>query len=267
MSKPKKEDFFEFFEPKWKRLIKRCVPVSWLIRYNKWCYDHDALLFRLENIVDSLQDLVPYYKVKWWLSKHFGGMFRNRIPQAWAFAKYGWYDGDWDYHYLLDLIEFKLVRMQDCINTHSRHIGYEDTVLQIQIARSCLERFKEDIFLSEMYERIDELYPDKYGVDDLLGKRGRKIWLDKNGKKNVVYETSRKRPEGYSQTFKELNEYYTNLRLAEFRVFVHIITPGNYNSQELKEIKEYNQKMYDKYGDDYDKHCKYVHHGLLRWWD
>ena len=272
MSEHKNKAFFEPFEPKWKRALKWALPTSFLIKYNRWAFDNDEALRKLDKKWDSFycKYFNWYRKLKWKYDDHLRGTFSHRIPQSWAYLKLAWYDHDWDYHYFLKVVKFKLERTEKCIRKHDRHLTTQDSCDQMKLALECLNRFIENDTTMMAADELDTLYPQYKEEGGFLDGFKRKVWLDKNGKKNVVYESpSRDTSEKYQYDHRRLINYYHRLNVADFRVFCHIMTPGTQSFKESEIDREYAKDIYDKYGyeGEAEKHLKYIHSGILGWWD
>lgn len=87
-----------------------------------------------EGIKDRIQS---WYH---WLDQQFTNMKRS---VKWAVKMYS--NQEWDYHYLLDVMEWKLKEMEDHFQgPHSMHIGAETRAKKMLIMRHLLTRIKED---------------------------------------------------------------------------------------------------------------------------
>ena len=55
-----------------------------------------------------------------------------------------WSDRNYDYDFLVRLMEFKLKRMATHFEEHKRHVGWEQIVKQVRYSESLCKRISED---------------------------------------------------------------------------------------------------------------------------
>lgn len=66
-----------------------------------------------------------------------------------------WKDRPWDYHYIYTILEEKLKRTSEHINSAKIFEGYEYVVRDINIAIKLIERLKTDYYSSEYFDYIE----------------------------------------------------------------------------------------------------------------
>lgn len=110
--------------------------------------ESDSWIFNISSIVDR-----PFSYIR--------NIFRS-IKRSYEYAKFGWSNEDYDYNYLLKLIEFKLIRLQDCIS-NGHHIPDKATDQSIRI---CIKLLKKLAFKDSSY--FTNLHYTKWGQPELL---------------------------------------------------------------------------------------------------
>lgn len=268
-----KDHFRSPWDSKLKSLLITLIPLSVILKWNKWAFLNDSKLYALEEKFEKFSDLFSF---RYTLNNFYNDWIRNlsvRIPRAWDYLKLSWRNNDWDYAYFLEVISFKLKRTEKCIRKYNRHVSTQDSCDQMKLASECLERFHRDFHMEMLFEELHRKFPEyeKNYIGRFL-KGEREVSLTPGGKKEVLYSlnhNSRDKPEGYDQEFQRLNHYYSEARTAEFRVFCHIMTPGSKTYAKYLQDKETRDKIYEKYGYDGDAetHLPYDHSGIYSWWD
>jgi hypothetical protein len=86
--------------------------------------------------------------------------FLRKVKRALAFAVHGWNSYDWDYGYLLDLIEFKLKRMQKEIK-NGHHVPDKATDQSIRICIKLLKKINR-----RDYHYFAGLHDQKWGESE-----------------------------------------------------------------------------------------------------
>jgi len=105
----------------------------------------------LESIIDYFENI--YYSIK---------RFFTSIKRSYDFAKIGWSNYDYDYAYLLDLMRFKLERMEKEILN-----GYAEPDKKTnQSIRICIKLLKK--IAHRDYHYFTELHYSKWGNPELI---------------------------------------------------------------------------------------------------
>ena len=99
-------------------------------------------------------------------------LIRN-IKKWWPILKE---DEDWDYHYLLGVMKFKLEKMADYHDKHGHFVGSDDTVKELSEAAGLISALIEDDFFD--YKALE----DKWGDTVLTFKDGKVILSNKHVK-------------------------------------------------------------------------------------
>ena len=94
----------------------------------------------------------------WWKfeGRHMFRNFKQGIRNLIHYFPIIWKDRDWDYHYTLDILEYKLKRQRDYIDKNKRFVGYEFVIRDLNICLSLLDKLKEDYYSMEKYEYLDK---------------------------------------------------------------------------------------------------------------
>ncbi len=64
-----------------------------------------------------------------------------------------WRDRDFDYSYLLEVMEFKFRSMADSFEKYSMHVGSEQDVRQLRVCAELCKRLREDEYLEKHWDR------------------------------------------------------------------------------------------------------------------
>ena len=73
-----------------------------------------------------------------------------------------WNDRDWDYAYLMELIAFKLERMERSIREDPYHFETARRARPLRVCRAALERLNANDFMSEEWNAYFKLYPMEF---------------------------------------------------------------------------------------------------------
>jgi len=148
-------------------------------------YTGTTILDKIFEKVDDVYDKITDY-----------GIFRHKIFQVWfwsdvryfirkairfpsriiKWAKIIFHDEDWDYAYLLYLLEFKLKNMAENLEKHSHHLYSDRDVKEIKVVISHIQHYRDiDKYVErEEYKFCTELTEDGYSrLKDNMTKRGR----------------------------------------------------------------------------------------------
>jgi hypothetical protein len=63
-----------------------------------------------------------------------------------------WNNFDWDYAFLLDVMEYKLQRLYDGINHYQNHLYYKRDLFWINISINLINKIKNDYYSNEMHD-------------------------------------------------------------------------------------------------------------------
>lgn len=75
-------------------------------------------------------------------------------------------DRDWDDHYFLKLMEFKIRRMRDYTDRRKHFVGYERVVERMDLILRLLKKVKDEEYESELYD----YYEADYLIEEIPGK-------------------------------------------------------------------------------------------------
>jgi len=107
-----------------------------------------------ESLIYRLWDLICNNEISYFLRKQ--GRFLKRII-SWIPVLYN--DEDWDYAYLLYIIDFKLKQIREVILDDDIHVDSSKTVKKIDIIRGRLDRYlNSEKYLGERPEREDTIF-------------------------------------------------------------------------------------------------------------
>ena len=270
---PKLHFYYIFSKWKWTRHF---IPLKVFLWWNAFSYKHDAILYKIEQKWDNFTNFwfYPFRKFNWWHRDNLSGLGR-RLKNVWDYAKLAWNDADWDYIYLLNMLKFKIDRMEKTIRKYDRHIDTQDYCDQMKIVSECLNFVIEDRTNLLMKEEIDNKFLNEESIENWLTnlRKNKIVEMDKQGKKNVYFisETSdTEDSEEYRQEFKRLSHYYDSLKTAHLRVAFHIMLPALLSAKEYDKINKENREIYEKYGYNNEetlKLVKKIHSGIYSWWD
>jgi hypothetical protein len=124
----------------------------------------------------------------------------HRAYRVFQYARLGWGSHDWDYSYLLELVEFKLERMAKFSREGGIHVGYLRRAAEMDALRRVLQNIREDkpeiqtmdefgwIFETDSEEgqekframraREEELWAEEFRKLDLILRRRLRWWWD-----------------------------------------------------------------------------------------
>jgi hypothetical protein len=83
------------------------------------------------------------------------------VKNLWRYRKVIWNDRDWDYAFLLNLVEFKTKTMSDTIKKYGMSVSSEETANELAEVSQLLGRLANDDFekhVDEHYEKWDKEY-------------------------------------------------------------------------------------------------------------
>ena len=96
-----------------------------------------------------------HWSIRWLVESKFWykcTAIYESIARAWAYAKFGWDNYDFDFAYTLGLLKFKLERLQNCLLTSNAHTPDKQTTQSLRLAIRLIDRLYEDDY-SYFYER------------------------------------------------------------------------------------------------------------------
>lgn len=98
---------------------------------------------------------------------YFLRRFIYKIIQVCQWLSVIWNDEDWDFEYLLVLIQYKLKRMKACLwnNRIIEHKELRDTIIDINKCVSAIEEYRDS---HEIYEELYEKCPINISMDKTL---------------------------------------------------------------------------------------------------
>lgn len=246
--------------------LRKIMPKSWWRKYNEFLLKHDDTIEKVDNFITNTF-YKPFWPIRWWYRDHVMGIFRHRIPQAWAYVKFAWYDYDWDHSYFLRLLIFKLKRMEKDLRNDSQHYHSEIYADQVKLCLECLERYYKDEYFLLAKKELETLFPkeaEKEKSRDWIKGKEKKSWIDNNGNKVTIYECkTRERSEEYYQKYKELNFYYDKVKSSDLRVAFHIMTPGILPCK-YSDWEKFLEKCREAYREEEEVFP--YHNGLNSWW-
>lgn len=77
--------------------------------------------------------------------------FLEQLYNLWRWLPVIWRDKDWDYVYLLRLMQVKCKHMAELHEENRRHVGWERTVRELRIVAHLLDRLATDDYCDEEY--------------------------------------------------------------------------------------------------------------------
>jgi len=99
-----------------------------------------------------------YWKVyRWfmWDAKHFPRRVSTGVKNLWKWFPIIWKDRDWDYYFLLEMIETKLDNMIKAFQTNQRFEGCEEDVRYMKICKKLIERLQSNYYPDEYFDYVD----------------------------------------------------------------------------------------------------------------
>jgi len=143
----------------------------------------------------------PFRRVFWWIVKSV------------QYSILLWNDFDWDYSYILLLLQYKLKRTRERILDNNIILRAEEVAAQIKHAEDLIEKWKKDDFCTDLYEAHEK----KWGkIVDLSEP------IDVNGMTMYTWNMSRENattPELQEQEKKEAQEIYQKAEEAKEKNF------------------------------------------------
>jgi hypothetical protein len=125
--------------------------------------------------------------------------FFKKIIRLVSFVPVIWKGEDWDYRYAIDLFQFQLLRMADCIEKYGNHTHSEHDAKRIRLVCRLMTKVYDEEYAMEHMDIMKE----RYG-DDIL-----KINFEDSGnglsRMTMAYE-KREDSEEIKRTFHELRD-------------------------------------------------------------
>ena len=124
-----------------------------------------------------------YWKLyRWfkWEAKHVHRDIAQGFKNLWKWFPIVWKDTDFDDHFILEALKFKLKNTADYFEVKQRFVGWEDEVRYIRICEKLIERIQNDYYQSEYFDYYDfniEWIPVE-GNDDLVEFKEQEIRND-----------------------------------------------------------------------------------------
>lgn len=268
MTNPK-QDFYSYDSRLYNRVID-IIPLKILKWWHKQLFKYDPIIHKVEKLLEPLEGI--YYDI----TRPIRDFYRDnvqclgsRIKRSMDYAKFAWSTNEYDYSSILNLLEFKLGRMELVIRG-GYYLNSKDCADQIRIVKELFKLLVEDEFWAAQDSRYMTI-----PFSDRESKR--EVRMTDGGAKQVFYvmETS---IDGLDEDTKdeiirnnrELHTYYNELRVSMLRAICHIITPiyGDYK----KKLQENNVKIGEESGIDPDDYWdnmhifKHEHNGIFSWW-
>ncbi len=105
-------------------------------------------------------------------------IFIRGIKNLWVYRKIIWNTGEWDQHYLLEFMRFKINRMIKSFETAQYYEGFEKDITWMKRASYILKRLMDDDYQIPNYDKLmKEAYPENYRYSDDLPESNRlKAW-------------------------------------------------------------------------------------------
>ena len=121
------------------------------------------------------------------------GLFRF-VKRLFAYLPILWSDEDWDYMYLMRLIQFKITRMREHMQKHGHHTQVKKMFRRMQIVETLIDRIEHEDYgrpeyfewvkrgeLQEEFHKVLErvVYSENNDwnmVFDIIRRYGRKWW-------------------------------------------------------------------------------------------
>lgn len=110
--------------------------------------------------------------------------FNSFLKRCWDYLPILWADRDWDYVYLLVLMQFKIKRMKELHMRYKRHVGVEKTIKQLLICEQLLDRMSKDNYIDQAHEEHNKKWHPNTDFFERLNKHDPKE--NKEFKKNII---------------------------------------------------------------------------------
>jgi len=169
---------------------------------------------RINELSDKLRD---YFDPDDWKFK-IRRTWRN-IKQAWKWFKVGYYDYDWDFQSIIDVLDFKLTNMRDYFATSDIAEGDEQRAREIDEALYLIDLLNENEFAEEERAAHEKRWGEfKHEFIPVMPEHPRttyewKAWFTKakdeteeEQARQELIEIMRLEHERYSETFRKLFE-------------------------------------------------------------
>jgi len=99
-----------------------------------------------------------YWKLhRWfkWEAKHAHRDIAQGIKNLWRWFPLVWKDRDWDDHFILEALKFKLKNTADYFQNKQRFVGWENEVRYIRICEVLIQRIQDDYYKMEHFDFFD----------------------------------------------------------------------------------------------------------------
>lgn len=165
-----------------------------------------SLRWNISNIWGKLTH--PFRRVFNWLIKSI------------QYSVFLWNDFDWDYSYILLLLQYKLKRTRKAIEKHQLVLRADEIAAQIKHAERLIENWKKNNWCEDLQAAHEEKWGKLVDLPEAI---------DINGTKTYAWDMTREKattPELKNQEAKEQRAIYQAMTLAEEEnfdeLFAHI---------------------------------------------
>lgn len=182
---------------------------------SEWYSSEMDWKWNIKNIWGTLTR--PFTRFFWWIVKS---------------AQYSWFlrkDFDWDYSYILLLLQYKLKCTRKQILKDNIILRTEEIAAQIKHTEDLIQNWKDDNFCEDLYKAHDEKWGDNVDLSEAF---------ERNGKTYYTWNMSREKA-----TTKELQEQ---------------------ESKELRVIYNAHEKAKEE---NFDMLFSHLNKHIQEWWD
>lgn len=126
-------------------------------------YESDMnLWWNIKNIRGSLT--YPFTRVFWWMVKSF------------QYSILLWKDCDWDYFYILILLQYKLKRTRKRILADNIVLHTEEVGAQIKHAEDLIQNWRDNNWCKDLQEMHEEKWGNTVNLFDPINVIGKRTW-------------------------------------------------------------------------------------------
>ena len=132
---------------------------------------------RKNNKLIALWWKLGRYKDKAWTFLRYD--IKYGVKNLWRWKKVIWHDRDWDYHYLLEVMKFKLVEMEKLQRVHGNSVDHLKYAKEIEDAIDVIQRLIDDDYLLD-YEGEEIWKKQEEDLNELMSILNKKLlgWWD-----------------------------------------------------------------------------------------
>jgi hypothetical protein len=91
-----------------------------------------------------------------WEAKHLHKDIIKGIKNLWKWFPLVWKDRDWDHHFILETLKFKIVNTANYIKSHDRYVGVDRDYEVMMTCVRLIEKIQEEVYDGEWCNYVNQ---------------------------------------------------------------------------------------------------------------